>query len=242
MFNILLIAGHGGSDPGACAFGKREADLAREFVTLLQKELLTYECQCGVYNMARSMYHDLVVDGYHYNFKPYNYVLELHFNAFENDPGDGKNKGSEIWVTTSEKAIDVEEKILVAMASFGFKNRGVKRKNYSVIAEAKRQGVSSALFEICFIDDADDMKIYNNNKTAIVAAVAKAIADEYKIKKKEGVPVSFNDIQNHWAKADIEKVAAAGLMKGYADNNFRPEKPVTRAELAAVASRLMDKE
>lgn len=238
MFNILLIAGHGGSDPGSGAFGRREADLAREFVTLLQRELLKYECQCGVYNMTRSMYHDLVAEGYRYNFKPYDYVFEVHFNAIENDPGDGKSKGSEVWVTTSEKMIAVEKKILAAMSSFGFKNRGVKRKNWSVIAEAKRQGVSSALFETCFIDDADDMAIYIKNKSAIAQAVAKAIADEYKLKKKEGAPVGFVDTQNHWAKADIEKVAAAGLMKGYADNTFKPDKPVTRAELATVLARL----
>ena len=238
MFNILLIAGHGGTDPGACAFGRKEADLAREFVTLLQKELLKYECKCGVYNMARSMYHDLIVEGYHYNFVPYNYVLEVHFDAYENDPGDGKNKGSGIFVTYDEKAVTVEEKILKAMASFGFKNRGVKRKNFSVIAEAKRQGVSSALFETCFIDDADDMAIYIKNKSAIAEKVAEAIADEYKLKKKEGASVGFVDTQNHWAKAEIEKVATAGLMKGYADNTFKPDKPVTRAELATVLARL----
>ncbi len=239
MFNIILIAGHGGNDPGACAFGRREADLAREFVTLLQRELLKYECQCGVYNMARSMYHDIIAEGHHYNFKPYDYVFEVHFDAFENDPGDGKNKGSGLFVTPDEKSVAVEEKILKAMATFGFKNRGIKRKKFAVITEAKRQGVSSALFETCFIDDADDMAIYIKNKSAIASAVAKAIADEYKLKKKEGAPVGFVDTQNHWAKAEIEKVAAAGLMKGYADKTFKPDKPVTRAELAAVLARMV---
>ena len=239
MKNILLIAGHGGTDPGAVAFGKREADLTREFVTLLQKELLKYNCDCAVYDMSRSMYNYIIAQGYHYNFKPYDYVFEVHFNAFELDKGNGKNKGSEIYVTTSEKSITVEEKILKQMISFGFTNRGVKKKNFSVIAEAKRQGVSSALFEVCFLDDADDMKIYNANNKAIAKNTAKAIADGFGISKKEENAVGFSDTQKHWAKADIEKVCAKGIMSGYSDNTFKPEKAVTRAELATVVARLI---
>jgi N-acetylmuramoyl-L-alanine amidase len=70
------------------------------------------------------------------------------------------------------------------MVALGFTNRGVKRKNWAVISRAKKQGVSSALFETCFLDDADDMKIYDKNKKAVAKGVAKAIADGFKIPKK----------------------------------------------------------
>lgn len=239
MKNILLISGHGGTDPGAVAFGKREADLTRELVTLLQKEILKYSCKCDVYDMSRSMYKDIITNGYSYDFSKYDYVLEVHFNAFKLDNGDGKNKGTEIYVTTSEKGITVEEKILKAMVSLGFTNREVKRKNWAVISRAKKQGVSSALFETCFMDDADDMKIYNANKKAIANGVAKAIADGFKIPKKEENTVGFTDTQSHWAKADIEKVASKGIMGGYSDNTFKPDKAVTRAELATVIARII---
>ena len=239
MKNFLLIAGHGGTDPGAVAFGKREADLARELVTLIQKELLKYNCTCGVYDMSRSMYNTIITNGYAYDFKPYDYVLEVHFNACKLDKGDGKNKGVEIYVTTSEKGVTVEEKILKQIVSLGFTNRGVKRKNFAVISKAKAQGVSSALLETCFIDDADDMKIYDANKKAIAKGIAKAIAEGFKVSKKEENAVGFSDTQKHWAKADIEKVAAKGIMSGYSDNTFKPDKPVTRAELATVIARLL---
>jgi hypothetical protein len=61
---------------------------------------------------------------------------------------------------------------------------------------------------------------------------------------EEETPVSklqFPDIEKHWAKTDIEAVTAAGLMTGYPDGLFHPEDPVTRAQLAAVANRILAK-
>jgi len=237
--NILLIAGHGAGDSGAVAFGRQEAELTREVVTLLQKELLKYKCDCRVYNMTLSAYHEMIALGKNYDFTPYDYVLEVHFNAFSSDSGNGKVKGSEIYVTTSEPNISVEGKILAKLATVGFTNRGVKRTNFSVIAKARGQGVSSALLEICFIDDADDMKIYLNNREKIASSIALAIAEEYRLERKEDN--MFSDIDNHWAKADIEKVAKLGIMNGYTDGTFKPEKLITRAELATVAGRLLTK-
>ncbi|NPV29493.1 MAG: S-layer homology domain-containing protein [Firmicutes bacterium] len=41
---------------------------------------------------------------------------------------------------------------------------------------------------------------------------------------------AFTDIGQHWARADIEKLAALGYIKGYPDRTFRPERQVSRAE------------
>jgi hypothetical protein len=49
----------------------------------------------------------------------------------------------------------------------------------------------------------------------------------------------FKDIEGHWAKAEIEAVAAKGLLTGYPDGNFHPDEPVTRAQLAVVVARLL---
>lgn len=44
----------------------------------------------------------------------------------------------------------------------------------------------------------------------------------------------FKDIQDHWAKLAINAVTDAGYMNGYTDGTFRPDRPLTRAELAQV--------
>lgn len=235
--NILLIAGHGALDSGAVAFGRQEDKLTREVVTLLQKELLKYECSCGVYNLSLSAYHEMITLGKSYDFTPYDYVLEVHFNAYKADTGDSKVKGSEIYVTSSEEKVSTERRILEKLAGLGFTNRGVKRTNFAVISKARAQGVSSALLEVCFIDDEDDMLLYMSKKDLVVASIALAIAEEYGLERKEDN--MFSDIGNHWAKDEIEKVAQAGIMNGYSDGTFRTEKLVTRAELATVIARLL---
>lgn len=49
----------------------------------------------------------------------------------------------------------------------------------------------------------------------------------------------FSDVPaGHWAAAAIRNAVDAGLLQGYPDGTFRPDQPVTRAELAVVLQRL----
>lgn len=50
----------------------------------------------------------------------------------------------------------------------------------------------------------------------------------------------FTDISGHWAAQEIEAVYQKGYLKGTGNNQFSPEKTVTRAELAAVLDRVFD--
>lgn len=52
----------------------------------------------------------------------------------------------------------------------------------------------------------------------------------------------FKDVpQHHWARAHIDRAASLELLKGYPDETFKPDQPVTRAETAAIAMRLYDR-
>lgn len=50
---------------------------------------------------------------------------------------------------------------------------------------------------------------------------------------------SFGDITGHWAKRDILFMGARGLVKGTSATSFAPERPVTRAEFAALLLRVI---
>ena len=51
-------------------------------------------------------------------------------------------------------------------------------------------------------------------------------------------PVSFTDVSDHWAKEAIERWSSLGIIVG--DNGkFRPDDPLTRAEMAVILNRIM---
>lgn len=59
--------------------------------------------------------------------------------------------------------------------------------------------------------------------------------------KEEVKPVlTDDDYSTHWAVKDIDLAIERGLMKGYPDGTFKPDKPITRAELAVVLNRIYD--
>lgn len=64
-------------------------------------------------------------------------------------------------------------------------------------------------------------------------------ADYLGIENKVGPVVEKIKIK-HWAEAAIEKVKELELMSGYPDGTFKPDNPVTRAELASVLTRFYE--
>lgn len=45
---------------------------------------------------------------------------------------------------------------------------------------------------------------------------------------------------NYWASQDIKALAASGIITGYTDGTFRPNEVITRAEIIAMISRIVD--
>ena len=54
----------------------------------------------------------------------------------------------------------------------------------------------------------------------------------------ETILKNFNDIDGHWAYADIMALAAKGIAQGYDDGSFGPDNDVTRAETVVMFARL----
>ncbi|WP_024983274.1 S-layer homology domain-containing protein [Brevibacillus borstelensis] len=47
----------------------------------------------------------------------------------------------------------------------------------------------------------------------------------------------FSDTVNHWARDEIQLMVLLGLLKGYPDGTFRPDKDITKAEFGALLTR-----
>lgn len=53
--------------------------------------------------------------------------------------------------------------------------------------------------------------------------------------------ITFTDVpETHWARESIENLGTAGIVTGFPDGTFRPEKTLTRGELATVLVRIKD--
>lgn len=187
---VLLIAGHGAGDSGAVGNGYKEADLTRKIVAALEPKLKKY-CSVGVYPTSRNAYADVqngtFADYVPGGIKSYNYVFEVHLNSAANDPdGNGVTTGTEIYITSAEEGYTVETAILKNVCSMGFRNRGVKRTDFSVIATCKNYGVSSALLESCFIDDQDDVDLLVPNIDEFAQKVVDGIAGGFELKASSG--------------------------------------------------------
>lgn len=188
MKKLLLIPGHGDGDPGACAIINKvrykEADEAVKVCKSLQTQLKHYNILVDIYNTKKNAYKELC-NRHSIPFSGYDYVLEVHFNAGACDTkGNGKTTGVEILLPTrnTPKNQSLEKQLVKAVASIGFKNRGVKVAQLKVINTASVAGVSASLLEVCFIDDKDDMLLYSKKKAAIASVLAQVFIDKWKLK------------------------------------------------------------
>lgn len=55
-------------------------------------------------------------------------------------------------------------------------------------------------------------------------------------------PEPKDDITGHWAEAKIRRCMDRGIVEGYPDGTFCPNKPITRAEVCVIIDRLLDME
>lgn len=63
----------------------------------------------------------------------------------------------------------------------------------------------------------------------------KAIASPYIVSVDAALPV-FTDLAGHWAEPFIRALADMGITHGFADGSYQPNKPMTRAQYAALVA------
>nr|WP_243735216.1 Ig-like domain repeat protein [Paenibacillus turpanensis] len=51
---------------------------------------------------------------------------------------------------------------------------------------------------------------------------------------------AFHDINDHWATNNLKKLVAVGVLTGYEDGTIRPEKTITRQEMAIMITRVLN--
>lgn len=101
-------------------------------------------------------------------------VIEFHLNAY-----NGKAKGTEILLKAGLYA-DSMDKVLLEVNGKYFTNRGfVARSNLYNMNYFAKLGISYRLIEVCFIDNVEDMNVFDSSFDSYITDIANAIKATY---------------------------------------------------------------
>ena len=79
---------------------------------------------------------------------------------------------------------------------------------------------------------------FGNSGFHKVALTTKTLDDTYLV-LADKVKLPFSDVEGHWAEKNIRNLYFSGIMNGYPDGTFKPDAPITRAEVAKVIDEVM---
>lgn len=189
MAKYNVHAGHNPDGKKGCgAVGLiKESTEARKVKNLVIKYLkaqghTVYDCTVNDGTSASNVLTKIVSKC---NAHKVNLDISIHFNSGANDKkGNKKTTGTEVLIySQTSKAKDEATRICKEISSLGFRNRGVKvRSDLYFLRKTKSPAL---LVECCFIDDKDDVELYDADKMAraiVKGITGKEVSTEYKIK------------------------------------------------------------
>lgn len=218
-------AGHGARDSKSCgAIGLIcESTEARKVKNLVIKYLkeqghTVYDCTVDYPSSSSDNLNKIVQKC---NAHSANLDISIHFNAGGKQLGDSITTGVEVLTYDEKSGANFQARRIVdSIASLGFKNRGIKyRPNLAVLKGTKNDAL---LIECCFVDDPDDVAIYNADKMAraiVKGITGKAVGStpvqEDKPLAPEGKEIYYRVVVGSYkdkasALAEVEKAKAKG--------------------------------
>lgn len=106
----------------------------------------------------------------------------------------------------------------------------------TAVKNSKGFNISDNVIEGSCIDIGSDNEIIKDGK---LTSRAVDILEAAGIKIFQYPKVNFKDIENHWAKDDIERAANLGYIKGRSEEEFSPDDDITREEFILMVSRVL---
>ena len=127
--------------------------------------------------------------------------VSIHFNAARNDyVGDGKTGGTEVLVyNTTGTSYKYAVNICNEISKMGYRNRGVKVN--SGLYVLKNTNAQAILIECCFVDDKDDINLYDADK--IAKAIVKGITGQEVVVRKADTINDFKKWLNGYLNINL---------------------------------------
>ncbi|MBS7132263.1 MAG: N-acetylmuramoyl-L-alanine amidase [Clostridium sp.] len=234
--------GHGGTDPGACSYGAKEAEQVLSLKPYLDKSAARYPLLELRYTRTTDEFISLADRVKHANKIPADILVSIHMNSF----GNSSANGVETWIDYgSTKSPEVANKIHENLVKVFPVNRGVKvcasNCRFYVL---RYSNMAACLIELGFISNENDLGIFNNNKQAIADSIIDGIASHYGLIaeetshkeekpqiKEEGklLEKCKGNVLNYGEKGTYVYLAqsamkALGLYSGVIDGSYGPAK------------------
>ncbi len=191
--NLLILSGHASlqKDPGAVSQGRYEYAYAKDLTQQLSNHLKTNYPHINVI-LEDAPYKAAEEALYIGKVQP-DYVISIHFNA-------GGDTGFEIITPLKNEKLTFATEVVKVLRDYDIPirplsiysrststNRIERKVNqplngsdyYAVINKGASMGIISEILEIEFIDNAQAMQRYEQNKTKYVDAIAKSINKYY---------------------------------------------------------------
>ncbi|KWX72371.1 S-layer homology domain-containing protein [Paenibacillus jilunlii] len=69
---------------------------------------------------------------------------------------------------------------------------------------------------------------------------AAVVAKAFGLAKPDASSLQLSDVNTHWAQPAIAALASNGIVSGYPDGTFRPDREISRAEIIKILSKIVD--
>lgn len=169
MAKICLDAGHGGKDPGATKYGRKEKDDALK-LTLKVGSILKGRGHSIVYTRTTDVYESPNTKAKEGNASGAAFFASFHRNSDDDEDAHGYET---LVYANSGKAKVCADTANKKMAAIGFRNRGTKVR--TGLAVLRGTTMPAALFETGFITNAGDNKLFDSKFEQIAKGYADAI-------------------------------------------------------------------
>ena len=151
--------------------------------------------------------------------KGYESVTELHFNSF-----NGQAYGTEVLIKEGFKPDKTDTALKNVLEKY-FKARGFKYVDWLYNANVMaKTGISYRLIEICFIDNNNDMAIFEKNKQVIARELMEVIEERKITENPKPTPKPMQKAQTTGNKLGIEQLATNTVNGTYGNGEERKKK------------------
>ncbi|MGN0298433.1 MAG: N-acetylmuramoyl-L-alanine amidase [Lachnospiraceae bacterium] len=175
MPEIIIDAGHGGSDPGAVFEGRQEKDDVLA-LALAVGEILEDNGISVAYTRTTDVYDSPYQKAMIANQSGADFFLSLHRNSTET-PGSGTGVDALVYENQGIPA-EMGTNINRELEQLGFRNNGITERPGLVVL--RRTQMPALLMEVGFINNPNDNAIFDEQFEAIAQAIANGVMETIK--------------------------------------------------------------